>query len=382
VWIPYARPRLTQSDIEAAVAVLNTPDIGQGKVTAVFEETLAAQSGLKHAIAVNTGTAALHLAYKAAGVVRGSKVALPGIQFVSAAAMAVQEGATLQLLEVDEETGNLDIHAFEQQLKRGLRTDVVCAVSYAGFPFNLKELISLSHTYGFRVIADQSHALGADFHVPADVEVLVTYSFQSLKHITAGEGGAVLTSNPEIANRLRALRNHGSTRDRWAPVTIYNPGDFYAQEAGFNYRITDFQSALLLSQLGRLNENISERRRLAALYLEHISGIDGITFDPNVLDLRHALHLFTVRAQQRDKLFTYLRGFGIGVQVHYVPLHHHPALKPHLEPGFSDSASAEMFFRSILSLPLFEGLTDDQVASVASKVRRFYATGCCGSTLD
>jgi perosamine synthetase len=377
VWIPYARPHLTAEDVAAAEAVLRTTAIGQGNITAAFEEALAASTGAKHAVAVNTGTAALHLAYKILGVGPGSQVALPGIQFVSAAAMAVQEGARLQLLEVDPITGNLDLDRFEELLQNGLKTDVVCAVSYAGFPFDLNRLERLASEYEFHIIADQSHALGSGLRLSADSPTIITFSFQSLKHITSGEGGAILLQSGEQAERLRALRNHGSSRNRWSQVTTYNPADFYADEIGYNYRITDFQSALLRSQLHRLPENLAERKRLAARYQTALSGIEGLIPDPNALAQEHALHLYTVRAAQRDKLFSYLRAFQIGVQVHYVPLHHHPALKAHIAPRPNISTSSETFFRSILSLPLYEGLTDDQVDFVASKIRRFYATGCC-----
>lgn len=381
--IPYARPALSEDDIQAAVQILRGPHIGLGPITAQVEQAFSESQKVRCTVAVQSGTAALQLAYRVLfqnrrNRDRAPRVFIPGIEFVAAASMAVEEGALLFLGEVDVLSGNLDLMQLESRLKNGLEIDVVCAVSYAGFPFDFPKLAQLSAEFGFQILADQCHTAGIPLpgaeHHP---DLLQVFSFQSLKHLTSGEGGTISTNSEEIAAKLRVLRNHGTSRNLQQPSAKYRAEDFYAHEVGFNTRLTDFQSALLLSQLQRLPEQLSRRKSACVYYKEAFSGINDLAIDPHILHENHGRHLFTVRSHERDRLFEYLRSFGIGVQVHYVPLHRHPALQPHFHPEFSRSASAEKFFRSILSIPLFDGISTAEQDFVIEKVRRFYATGCC-----
>lgn len=351
--IPYGHQSIDDDDIAAVVAILKSEWLTQGPALAEFEQAFAEKVGATQAVAFASGTAALHAACAAAGLHDGDRVATTTLSFHASASCAMYVGASPELLDIDPATLNLDPSA----LPAGL--DALVAVHYAGLPVDLSRL-----PYRPRVvIEDAAHAVGAR---TADGPVggcqrsdLCCFSFHPVKSMTTGEGGAVTTNSGELATRLRRFRNHGIE-------LLPNVAAWYYEidEIGLNYRLTDLQAALGLSQLQKLDRFVHRRNELAARYGELLAPLPVDLPPEGGPGVTHGRHLYPIRVPERDRVFAALRARGIGVQVHYVPIHRHPS---YARLGFSSHQfpNAEAAYAELLSLPLYPDLqTSDQDAVV------------------
>lgn len=357
--IPYGRQSVSEDDIAAVVEVLRGDWLTQGPTIERFESAVAEYVGAKYAVAYSSGTAALHGATWAAGLGSGDHVATSPLTFMASANCARYVGARPVLVDIDTQTWNLDLRL----LPSGLQGLV--AVHFAGLPMELGRLGRDNRPE--IVIEDAAHALGA--WTPrgpvgncSDSD-MCCFSFHPVKPITTAEGGMVTTNDSLLAERLRRFRTHGIVRRPEQGEWFYE-----ISEVGFNYRMTDVQAALGLSQMRRLDELILRRNEIAAQYRKDLSGLD-LTLPPSPADgFRHGYHLFPVLVRDRREVFDALRARGVGVQVHYVPIHHHSVSVDCVLPEEGLPKCDEVYAR-ILSLPVFPGLLDSQLDEVVTVCR-------------
>lgn len=378
--LPYGRQWVTEEDIAAVVAVLRSDWLTTGPKGEEFERAMAAAVGAREAVAVSSGTAALHAAVFALGVGPGDEVIVPAMTFAATANAVLYQGGTPVFADVDPQTLLLDPDQVWAQITP--RTKAIMAVDYAGQPCDYDALGTIAAGHGLPIIADASHALGAR-HADRSVgslATLTTFSLHPVKHITTGEGGVVTTNDPGMAARMRRFRNHGITA---VHALRAQAGTWYyeVEDLGYNYRLTDFQCALGISQLRRLPAWMARRRQIAAAYSAALADTPArpLAVRSNVV---HAYHLYVVQldldrlSADRAAVFNALRAEGIHVNVHYIPVHLHPLYRRRLGTAAGLCPVAEAAYERILSLPMFPAMTDDDVASVItalSKVLQVYA---------
>jgi UDP-4-amino-4,6-dideoxy-N-acetyl-beta-L-altrosamine transaminase len=385
--IPYGRQSLDQADIDAVVEVLKSDWLTQGPTIERFEAAMAERCEAGFAVAVSNATAALHIACMAAGLGEGDALWTSPNTFLASANCGRYCGAEVDFVDIDPLTWNLDVNALEHKLRAAERIGklpkVLVAVAFSGQSCDMRAIAELAKAYGFIVIEDASHAVGARYAGRpvgcGEFADMTVFSFHPVKIITTGEGGLVLTNRPELAERLRRLRSHGMTRD---PSQMDEPshGPWYYQqvELGFNYRITDMQAALGLSQLDKLDGFLARRRELAARYQHLLAGLP-LDLPTAQADAESAWHLYVVRLHtQRLKsghreVFEGLRAAGIGVNVHYIPVHLQPYYR---DLGFipGDFPEAEAYYAQAISLPLFPSMTSDQQDVVIEQLKGLLAT--------
>ena len=367
-FLPYGRQVIEEDDIAAVVEALRSDWLTTGPRVGEFEAAVAAFCGARHGVAVSSGTAALHAAVHASGIGPGDEVIVPAITFVATANCVVYQGGIPVFADVESET--LLIDPTEVARKITPKTKAIIAVDYAGQPCDYDALRQIADRHGLVLIADACHSLGGVYkkRQVGTLADLTVFSFHPVKHITTGEGGMVVTDNGERAGKMRSFRNHGIDTDHrqrersgtWA----------YAMEGlGYNYRLTDLQCALGRSQLGKLPAWLAQRRRLAHDY-------DGLLLaDERVMPLarradnEHAFHLYVVRlaaALDRKAIFDGLRQRGVGVNVHYLPVHLHPYYQRVWQTGPGLCPVAEAAYGRILTLPLHQGMGEAEVARVAA----------------
>ncbi|WP_337881107.1 UDP-4-amino-4,6-dideoxy-N-acetyl-beta-L-altrosamine transaminase [Rheinheimera sp.] len=368
--IPYGRQHISQQDINAVLQVLQSDFLTQGPAVPAFEHALAGLTGAKDVVAVNSATSALHIACLALGVGPQSRVWTSPISFVASANCALYCGAVVDFVDVELQSGNMDMAALARKLEAAAMCnelpDLVIPVHLAGYSCDMQQLQQLAQSYGFKVIEDASHAVGAEYSGKpvgcCTFSDITVFSFHPVKIITTAEGGAALTNQPPLAEAMRRLRSHGITRD---PALMQDAPDgpwYYQQlELGFNYRMTELQGALGLSQSRQLTAFVSKRRELAKRYNRMLAESPLVLPPVEALE-RSAWHLYIVQLQQPEKrleVFNALRAAGIGVNVHYIPIHTQPYYQ---QLGFSagDFPQAEQFYRGIISLPLYPDLTEAQ----------------------
>lgn len=377
--IPYGRQNISQADIDAVVDTLRSDWLTQGPAIERFEQAVAQRCQAAHGIAVSNATAALHIACLALDLGPGDRLWTSPNTFVASANCGLYCGAQVDFVDIDPATLNLDVAQLDARLQRaerdGTLPKVVVPVAFAGQSCDMARIAELARRYGFRVIEDASHAIGARYGgrpvgccEHADITV---FSFHPVKIITTGEGGLLTTNDPRLAERLRRLRSHGITRDP-AAMTGPSEGPWYYQqlELGFNYRMTDLQAALGLSQLQRLDAFVARRRQLVARYGERLAHLP-LELPQVQAGAEPAWHLYPVRLRLERlqhghrAIFEALRGAGIGVNLHYIPVHLQPYYR---QLGFApgDFPEAERYYAEALSLPLFPDLTDEQQDQVAS----------------
>lgn len=377
--IPYGRHEVRPEDVEAVAAVLRSDWLTQGPVVPRFEAAVAGKVGARYAVAVNSATSALHLACLALQLGPGDWLWTSPITFVATANCARYCGAQVDFVDIDPLTRNLDPNALEDKLRaaerRGRLPKVVVPVHFAGQSCDMKAIHALAERYGFRVIEDAAHAIGGAYGQEtvgscrySDITV---FSFHPVKLITTGEGGMALTNDAALAQRMLRLRSHGISREP-AEMTGAAHGDWYYQqlELGYNYRMTDLQAALGLSQLNRLDAYVSRRHGLAERYRQRLQELPLETpaIQPGI---RSAWHLYTItlhEAHRRRAVFDHMRAAGIGVQVHYIPVH----LQPYYQQlGFrpGDYPRAEDYYARALTLPLYPALTEAQQDRVIEALR-------------
>jgi UDP-4-amino-4,6-dideoxy-N-acetyl-beta-L-altrosamine transaminase len=382
--IPYGRQDISEADIAAVVEVLRSDWLTQGPAIDRFETAVAAYCGVRHAVAVSNATAALHIACLAAGLGPDGLLWTSPNTFVASANCALYCGAQVDFVDIDPHTYNMSIDALEQKLARaeqqGALPDVLVPVHFAGHSCDMAKIGALASRYGFKVIEDASHAIGGHYRErpvgSCEYSDMTVFSFHPVKIVTTGEGGMVLTNDADLAERLRRLRSHGITRDPAAMDCEPDGAWFYQQvELGFNYRMTDLQAALGASQMARLEQFVERRHALAARYDRLLAGLplDVPRREPGT---RSAFHLYVVRLRlngagvSHRQVFDGMRARGIGVNLHYIPVHTQPYYR---QLGFAkgDFPQAEAYYREALSLPLFPGLSEagqDQVAAALREV--------------
>lgn len=372
----YATQMVDEDDRRAVDAVLRGDWLTTGPSVARFEDVLCEVTGARHAVAMNTGTAALHAAVAAAGVGPGDEVIVPAISFVASANCVLYQGGTPVFADLSPDTLNIDPEDVARKITP--KTKAIVAVDFAGHPCDHGALGQLAERHGLTVVEDAAHSLGAKFHdrKVGVLQRLTTFSFHPVKHITTGEGGAVLTDDDALANCLRSFRHHGIDFDLHARGKT-NSWVYDVTSLGYNYRIPDINCALGISQMGKLEGWLTRRREIAAAYgkaLEDIPMFEAPTQRPGC---RSAWHLYVVRLNAetvtagRETVFAALRAENIGANVHYIPI---PRLTYYVSLGYAPGQwpVAEREYERILSLPMFPGMTDADVGDVVEALHKLW----------
>ena len=375
--IPYGRQDIDAADIAAVVEVLQSDWLTTGPAVERFEQAAASRFGAAHAVAVCNGTVALHLACRALGLGPGDALWTSPNTFVASANCALYCGASVDFVDIDPQTYNMSASALEKKLLTTKKIPrIVVPVHFAGQPCDMRAIGALAKKYGFAVIEDASHAVGAStLGEPAgncrhsDITV---FSFHPVKIVTTAEGGMTLTRRADLAEKLRTLRAHGIVRDP-ARMGAKNEGGWYYEQVdlGYNYRITDLQAALGESQLRRLDALLARRRELAARYDRLLADLP-LTRPWQHPDGLSAWHLYVVQVEHRRQVYDALRAAGIGVNVHYIPVHLQPYYR---KLGFKrgDFPHAEAYYARALTLPLFPRMSDLDQDHVVEAVRKAVA---------
>jgi UDP-4-amino-4,6-dideoxy-N-acetyl-beta-L-altrosamine transaminase len=380
--IPYGRQDISEADIESVVEVLRSDFLTQGPVVPKFERSVAARVGAAHGVAVNSGTSALHIACMALGLGEGDFLWTSAITFVASANCARYCGAGVDFVDIDPRTYNMSPERLAAKLEAAERSGtlpkIVVPVHLGGQPCDLRAIHELSGRYGFRIVEDASHAIGASYLGDAvgncRYSDITVFSFHPVKVITTGEGGMALTNDTALAARMRLLQTHGITRDV-AEMTRESDGPWYYQQIalGYNYRMTDIQAALGLSQLQRLSQFVSARRAISDRYAALLSGLPVVTPWQHP-DGRSALHLYIVRlklgeiGRSQPEVFKAMRAAGIGVNLHYIPVHRQPYYERlGFGPGYC--REAERYYAEAMTLPLFPRMTVEQQQAVVAALR-------------
>jgi UDP-4-amino-4,6-dideoxy-N-acetyl-beta-L-altrosamine transaminase len=379
--IPYSTQTITDDDIAAVVATLRSDFLTQGPAIASFEEALGRLHGLEHVVAVCNATGALHIACLAMDLGPGDRLWTSPISFVASANCARFCGAEVDFVDIDPTTRNMSVAALADKLsaaeRDGTLPKIVVPIDFGGLPCEAAEMRALADRYGFRILEDASHAVGAEYHgrpvgAFADVTVL---SFHPVKIVTTGEGGVAMTNDAELAQRMRLLRSHGVTRDA-DRIERQDEGGWYYEQVmlGYNYRMTDLQAALGSSQLARLPELWAKRDALARRYDERLAGLP-LLLPTRCEDRRSAHHLYPVEIDparsnvSRRALYDALQADGIGANVHYIPIHLQPDYR---RLGFAPGMfpAAEEYYRRAVTIPLYPRLTEDQQDRVIDSLTR------------
>lgn len=372
-YIPYGRQSITKEDIQAVIEVLGSDLITQGPVIRRFEEELAKKSGAKYAVTLNSGTSALHAAYFAAGLRNGDEFITSPNTFAATANAGLYLGAKPVFVDIEPETGNIDTGLIEEKITE--KTKLVVPVHFSGHPANMEKISHIAKNNNLVIIEDACHALGAGYEdtITGDCRLsdMAVLSFHPVKHITTGEGGAVLTNDREYYKKLLMFRNHGITKE-----DMYNQdeGDWYYEMhyLGHNYRITDFQAALGLSQLAGLDNNINRRREIADIYKSKLDGNQFFYLPPEKEYARSAFHLYPIRLKEhlvkyKKDIFSRLRESKLGVQTHYIPVYMHPYYRNN---GYKDVCceNAEKYYRSEISIPMYHSMTNSDLLEVIDRL--------------
>ena len=385
-YIPYGKQSITQADIDAVVEVLQSDWLTQGPAIARFEQTVAAYTGAAHGVAVNSATSALHMACLALGLGPGDWLWTSPNTFVASANVGLYCGAQVDFVDIDPRTYNLSVECLAAKLAEAEAEQrlpkVVVPVHFAGQSCDMVAIHRLAQRYGFAILEDASHAIGATYQGDAvgcsRFSDLTVFSFHPVKIITTGEGGMVMTNRPELYEKLIRLRTHGITREAHL-MTEPSHGPWYYQqlELGLNYRMTDIQAALGTSQMDRLDTFVARRRELAARYDDRLRGLP-LTCPWQHPETQSSWHLYVVRlhldslGKSHRQVFESLRQAGIGVNLHYIPVHTQPYYQA---LGFQrgDFPQAEQYYREAISLPLYYGLTESDQDRVIQTLQEVLA---------
>lgn len=380
--IPYGRQEITDADVQAVTEVLRSDFLTQGPVVPAFEMAVARYTGVKHAVAVNSATSALHVACLALGLKTGDALWTSPITFVASANCALYCGASVDFVDIDPATFNMSVPALEAKLEQAEHTGklpkIVVPVHMCGQSCDMEAINRLAKKYGFHVIEDASHAIGGRYRGESvgncRYSDITVFSFHPVKIITTAEGGMALTNNPELARAMELLRSHGITREP-GRMTHEPDGPWYYQQVdlGFNYRMTELQAALGVSQMARLDKYVARRHVLARYYGALLSDL------PVTCPWQHpagysSMHLYVIRLQlsrikrSHREVFESLRAQGVGVNLHYIPVHTQPFYQ---RMGFrsGDFPQAERYYSDAISLPIYPGLSESQQDLIIQAVR-------------
>ncbi len=377
--IPYSHQHIDKSDIEEVMKALSSDWITQGPCVAAFEEALCKYTGAKYAVALSSGTAALHLSMLVLGIGQGDRVITSPITFSASANCAVYVGARPDFVDIDDMTYHMDIEKLDSLLKSRTKRKNIKAIIPVHFMGTVSDIIRINDIcakYGISIIEDAAHALGAEYSLgQQNLRVgnsrhsdITIFSFHPIKHITTGEGGAILTNDKKIRDAARTLRHHGIVkRNRlfW---------HYDIPRIGFNYRITDFQCALGISQLNKLDKMVRMRRELVRRYNEGLCNIEGVRLPYEREDSRASYHLYAIRVPKarRDKLYLYLKRKGISTQVNYIPVHQLSYYKKTFGYKQNDFPVAERYSKECLSLPLYTGFKRGDQDLVINSIKEFF----------
>ena len=381
--IPYGKQEINQTDIDSIVSVLKSDFLTQGPQTPAFEKCVSDYCGASSAVAVNSATSALHIACLALGLGKGDWLWTSPNTFVASANCGLYCGANVDFVDIDPKTYNLCAEELEKKLIQARKDNnlpkLVIPVHFAGQSCNMKKISSLSKEYGFSVIEDASHAIGGRYRGKSigccQYSDITVFSFHPVKIITTAEGGLATTNDPSLAVKMKSLRNHGITQDVSLMVSA-SEGDWYYEQLalGFNYRMTELQGALGLSQMKRLDEFVARRHECQEYYDELLCDVSVVTPFQSP-DSYSSLHLYPILLDQgqvnksREQVFKELRASGIGVNVHYIPVHMQPYYK---DRGFKkgDFPKSENYYKSVISIPLFQSLTKQMQDEVVETLGR------------
>jgi len=377
--IPYGRQEVTEKDIEAVIKVLRSDYLTQGPAVPVFEERLCDYTGANHVVALNSCTSALHVACLALELGLGDILWTSPITFVASANCAHYCGASVDFVDIEPDTALMSVKKLEEKLiiaeKEGRLPKIVIPVHFAGQSCDMEVIHALSQKYGFRIIEDAAHAIGARYRGEpvgncrySDITV---FSFHPVKIITTGEGGAALTNNIELANCMKLLRSHGITREQDKMKKISEGSWYYEQiSLGFNYRMTDFQAALGISQLSRLNEYVAKRSEIASWYDNNFKTLPVNPLIQNK-DVESSYHLYVVRIkngkEERNKFYRHLRDNDIFVNLHYIPIYRQPYYQ-----GYEFLENAEKYYQETVSLPIFPTIKQIDLSKIVKSIEAFF----------
>jgi len=379
-FLPYGRQTITEADIAAVVEVLRSPFLTQGPAVPAFEQAVAAKVGARHGVAVNSATSALHIACLALGLGPSDRLWTSPITFVASANCGRYCGATVDFVDIDPATGLMSVAALQTKLEQAERDStlpkVVVPVHLAGSSSDMAAISALADRYGFAVLEDASHAIGGRYRGEpvgnCRYSAITVFSFHPVKIITTAEGGATLTNRADLAEKMTLLRSHGITRDPMRMSKVPDGPWYYEQvDLGFNYRMADLNAALGVSQMDRLDEYVARRHEIATRYDELLADLPLRT---QVRADYSALHLYVVRLNLEEMkkshhdVFVALRERGVGVNLHYIPVHTQPYYQA---IGFAngDYPEAERYYSEAISLPIYTGLTEHDLFKVAGALK-------------
>jgi UDP-4-amino-4,6-dideoxy-N-acetyl-beta-L-altrosamine transaminase len=375
--ISYGKQSIDQSDIDSVVSVLKSDFLTQGNQVPLFEKSLTEYTGANYGVAVNSGTSALHIACLALGVGQGDIVWVPAISFVASANCALYCGADIDFVDVDSMSGNIDIEALSDKLKKTDRNKipkVIVVVHMAGNPCDLETICNLVRPFNIKIIEDASHALGAEYKSKkigsCEFSDISTLSFHPVKIITTGEGGMSLTNSKSLSDKMRLLASHGITKDKNI-MTLDDPWCYEQHALGYNYRMSDIQAALGVNQIKRIDSFIENRKKIAKKYDQAINS-KKITQVKQNKEGSSSYHLYTVKVDPklRKELYEYLNKNDIGSQVHYYPIPLQPYYK---NLGFKqgDYVGAENYYSHTLSIPIYPTMSESQIEKVVGALNEF-----------
>lgn len=371
--IPYGRQSIDEDDIQAVVDVLRGDFLTTGPSVSDFEKEVCEYTGAKYAVAIANGTAALHAACFAAGIGEGDEVITTPITFAASSNCVLYCGGTPVFADINPATYNIDPEDIRRKITD--KTKAIIPVHFTGQPCDMDEIHAIAKEHGLIVIEDAAHALGADYkgNKIGSMSDMTIFSFHPVKHITTGEGGMIMTNDEKLYERLVLFRSHGITRNE--ELMTKNEGGWYYEqlELGFNYRITDIQCALGVSQLRKLDAFVARRRELVERYNEAFATVDGITCPYQAEGCNNSWHLYVVQVENRKEVYDKLQAAGIHVNVHYIPVYKHPYYQKN---GYADVCckNAEELYAHMISLPLYPGLTDEEQDYVIEQVKRSIAS--------
>ncbi len=375
-YLPYGQQWIEDDDIEEVVKVLKSDYLTTGPKIEEFEEKFGKYVGVKYAVAISNGTAALHGASFAAGIKEGDEVITTPITFAASANCILYQGGKPIFADIDSSTYNIDPKDIEKKISS--KTKAIVPVDFTGQPVNIDEINAIAKKYNLIVIEDGAHSLGAEYKgkKTGSLVDMTTFSFHPVKHITTGEGGVITTNNKELYEKLKLFRTHGITRDK---KILYNKNEgswYYEQlELGYNYRITDIQCALGISQLNKIDKFLRRRREIAEKYNEYLKDIDGIVLPYQEEYIKSSWHLYVIQLELekfkvgRREIFEALQAENIGVNVHYIPVYYHPYYQ---KLGYKKGLcpNAEKLYERIITIPLYPKMTDKDVKDVVEALDR------------
>ncbi|MCA1293975.1 UDP-4-amino-4,6-dideoxy-N-acetyl-beta-L-altrosamine transaminase [Paenibacillus sp. alder61] len=373
--LPYGQQWLDEDDINAVVEVLRGDFITQGPAIKAFESKVAKYVGAMYAVAFTNGTAALHGACYAAGIGPGDEVITSPITFLASSNSVLYQGGTPVFADIDMRTYNISPEQIETKITD--KTKAIIAVDLTGQPVEADRISMIARDHNLIFIQDAAHSLGASYngHKVGGLADMTMFSFHPVKHVTTGEGGMIVTNNIEFYRKLLQFRNHGMTREPDELTQNDGPWYYEMQALGYNYRMTDMQAALGISQMDKLDYFVARRREIADIYNEELSNMEGLILPYQLEGTQSSWHLYVTRWEanyfDRSEVFQALRNENIGVNVHYIPVYNQPYYKQ-LPYSFEPCTHAENYYRTAITIPLFPKMTDDDVSSVIAAVKSIY----------